>query len=128
MTTPVPTAAPARETSATSAVADTGAVQDVLGRYRTAFSRLNASAAASVWPSVDAKALGKAFERLETQELEFDRCDVVVTGTSAVATCGGRARYVPKVGNKSPHVESRQWRFDLRKANETWRIETVSAR
>ena len=62
------------------------------------------------------------------QEIEFDRCDVVVTGSRAVATCRGRARYVPKVGNKSAHVESRQWRFDLRKANESWRIETVSAR
>ena len=100
----------------------------MLGRYRAAYSGLNAGAAASVWPTVDAKALAKAFERLETQEIEFDRCDVVVTGARAVATCGGRARYVPKVGNKNPHVESRQWRFDLRKLNERWLIDAVSAR
>ena len=121
-------AASAAETAIASRAADDGAVHDVLGKYRSAYSRLNASAAASIWPTVDAKALGKAFERLETQEIEFDRCDVVLTGSRAVATCGGRARYVPKVGNKSAHVEARQWRFDLRKANETWLIEGVSAR
>jgi hypothetical protein len=123
-------AAAAADTSPTTSrvAADSSAVQDVLGRYRTAFSGLNAGAAASVWPTVDAKALAKAFERLETQEIEFDRCDVIVTGARAVATCGGRARYVPKVGNKSAHVESRQWRFDLRKLNERWLIDAVSAR
>ena len=66
-------------------------------------------AARAVWPTVDAKALGRAFDQLQQQTLEFDECAIAVTGARAVASCGGNARYVPKVGNKSPRTEARQW-------------------
>jgi pyruvate/2-oxoglutarate dehydrogenase complex dihydrolipoamide acyltransferase (E2) component len=119
---PSPTAVPPPPNTATIAV------QAAVGRYQSAFSALNAGAALSVWPSVDAKALERAFERLETQALEFDRCVITVTGVLAEAVCAGRARYVPKVGNKSAHVESRQWKFHLRKTAEAWLIHSVNAR
>jgi hypothetical protein len=99
-----------------------------LGRYRTAFSGLNASAAGVVWPTVDQKALGKAFERLERQSLTFENCTIDVRGVRALATCKGSADYVPKVGNKSPRTDSRQWTFNLHKANEQWLIDAVNSR
>ena len=46
---------------------DTGEIQAVLGRYRTAFSVLDSAAATAIWPTVDSKALGRAFARLEEQ-------------------------------------------------------------
>ena len=100
----------------------------MLGRYRSAFSALDASAARTVWPSVDARALGRAFDQLEQQQLQFDSCKITVSGGSATAACGGRARYVPKVGSKSMRDERRQWTFDLTKVNDAWRIERVASR
>ena len=97
----------------------------MLSRYRDAFSVLDAGAAKAVWPTVDEKALGRAFDQLQQQTLEFDECAITVTGAGAVASCGGNARYVPKVGNKSPRTEAREWRFSLRKVNEEWLIEAV---
>jgi hypothetical protein len=99
-----------------------------LSRYRTAFSGLDASAAGAVWPSVDQKALGRAFARLEQQRLTFESCAIDVRGLRAVATCKGTADYVPKVGNKSSRTDSRQWVFDLRKVEERWLIDTVNSR
>ena len=100
----------------------------MLGQYRNAFSVLDSGAAKAVWPSVDARALGRAFDRLEEQAFEFNRCDIAVTGARATASCAGRARYVPKVGNRSPHYEPREWRFNLRKVEEAWLIEQVDSR
>ena len=107
---------------------EANAIEGVLGRYRHAFSTLDAGAARAVWPSVDARVLGRAFDQLEQQELEFQKCDIVVTGARATAACGGRARYVPKVGSKSPRDERRQWTFSLRKADDRWLIEGVASR
>ena len=75
---------------------EAGAIQAVLGRYRTAFSRLDAGAASAIWPSVDLKALSRAFERLERQELVFNNCHIAILDARAVASCGGSARYVPR--------------------------------
>ena len=115
-------AAPRNSTS------ETGAIQVVLGRYRTAFSDLDAHAATAVWPSVDAKALQRAFGRLERQNLTFDTCQIAVKEARAVASCGGTARYVPSVGNRSRHDERLKWEFNLRKVDDAWLIDTVSAR
>ena len=51
---------------------ETGAIHTVLGRYRNAFSGLDSGAARAVWPSVDVRALDRAFDRLEEQALEFE--------------------------------------------------------
>jgi hypothetical protein len=138
-TTPSPSApvpvtparpAPATETApaAPAEVLDTQAIQRVLGQYRNAFNVLDSGAAKAVWPSVDARALSRAFDRLEEQAVQFSECNIAVTGVRATASCAGNAKYVPKVGNRSPHYEPRQWRFNLRKVDEGWLIEQVDSR
>jgi hypothetical protein len=107
---------------------DTGAIQTVLSRYRTAFRDLDAGAAQVVWPGVDAKALRRAFERLERQDLSFNSCQIAVKEILAVASCDGTATYVPRVGNRGRHDERLQWEFKLRKLDDAWVIDSVSAR
>jgi hypothetical protein len=107
---------------------ETGAIQTVLSHYRTAFRDLDAGAARAIWPSVDAKALGKAFESLERQDLIFNSCQIAVRDVRAVASCDGTARYVPRIGNRDLHDERRSWEFKLRKVDDVWLIDTVSAR
>ena len=120
------------ETNATALprmpASETGAIQTVLSQYRTAFRDLDAGAARAIWPSVDAKALGKAFDSLERQDLIFNSCQIAVRDVRAVASCAGTARYVPRVGNRDPHDERRSWEFKLRKVDDVWLIDTVSAR
>jgi hypothetical protein len=120
--TPLPAVAPPEPTVVTS---DTDAVRAVLDRYQSAFSHLDASKAKAIWPSVDEKALGRAFGQLERQEIVLDGCDVKVTDQRAVALCRGQASYVPRVGNKAARVEPRQWAFTLRKNGENWIIEAI---
>ena len=97
-------------------------------RYQTAYRNLDAVAARAVWPSVDTKALSKAFDRLERQDLIFDSCQIAVSAAGAVASCSGSAWYVPRIGNKAPHDDQRQWDFTLSKVAGAWLIDTVSAR
>ena len=107
---------------------DTSAIQAVLGEYQRAFSMLDVGAARALWPTLDAKALDRAFSQLDRQALEFQSCQIAVVATRAVADCGGRARYVRRVGSKNPRDEARQWRFNLRKLDDRWLIETVDTR
>jgi len=120
-----PSATGAAEPSASRV--DENSVREVLSRYVAAYNRLDAPAAKTVWPSVDAAALGRAFNRLESQQVEFSGCQISVAVSRAVASCAGNARYVPKVGNKRTKVEPRRWTFDLTKANNRWTIATVNA-
>jgi hypothetical protein len=108
--------------------ADTRAIENVLGRYRSALETLNAGAAAAVWPTVNEKTLAKAFEALESHAVSFDRCQIEVFSVLAEAACSGRVRYVPKVGSQTPRDEPRRWRFSLRKAGGGWQIDSVDAR
>ena len=130
-TAPVAPAATAPSVASTSEPVlnvDTRAITGVLNRYQRAFSALDASAAHAVWPSVDAKALGRAFDQLDAQTIELQGCDITVAGARAEAACGGTARYVRKVGNKGARVEPRKWRFTLRQRDEEWVIDAVDAR
>ena len=104
---------------------DTDAVRAVLDRYESAFSHLDASKAKAIWPSVDEKALGRAFGQLERQQVVLEACDVKVADQRAVAVCRGQASYVPRVGNKAARAEPRQWAFTLRKTGEGWIIEAI---
>ena len=101
------------------------AVRDVLGRYASAYRNLNAGAAKAVWPSVDEKALGRAFAGLESQAIYFTDCQVSVVIVSAKAHCVGTAQFTPKVGNKTQHLENREWTFDFQKSGEQWTIAHV---
>jgi hypothetical protein len=104
------------------AAGDEAHIRGVLTRWRTAYSALDASAAREVWPSVDARALDRAFETLKSQELRFDRCDVAVDGGSARAACVGHAVYVPRIGRHSPRATPRVWTFELKKSDRRWTV------
>ena len=106
----------------TSASTDEADIRSTLTRFRTAYSQLDASAARDVWPSVDRRALERAFQSLKSQELRFDQCSLTVTGARAQAACKGRAMYVPRIGDQSPRSTSREWTFELQKAAERWTI------
>jgi hypothetical protein len=104
------------------------AIQAVLGKYRAAYQGLDVRAARAVWPSVDGKALSKAFERLAEQQLVFDSCDIAVSsGARALASCRGSVSYVPRVG-KARRADQREWEFALTKVDDAWLIDSVSAR
>jgi len=107
---------------------DRSAIRDVLGRYRTAFNKLDAGAARQVWPTVNERTLTKAFEQLEEQNVSFDDCTIGVTGGRAEANCRGTTRFVPRVGSRSAQTEPRQWSFSLRKGTAGWLIQEVQAR
>lgn len=102
-------------------------IRAALTRWRTAYSALDASAAREVWPSVDARALARAFQALKSQELRFDRCDLTVNGGSAQAACSGQAVYVPRIGNQSPRATAREWTFELKKLDQRWTIASARA-
>jgi hypothetical protein len=120
---PVRESAPVAVTAAVnSANPDETDIRTTLTRFRTAYSQLNARAARDVWPSVDARALERAFQSLKSQELRFDHCSLTVTGARAQAACKGRATYVPRIGDQSPRYTAREWAFELKKADEGWTI------
>src|SRR5690606_769763 len=109
-------------TAPTATPRDETEVRATLGRYAAAYQDLDADAAQLVWPSVDARALSRAFSGLESQSLEFGRCDLDVRATVARADCQGRATYVRRVGSRTPQSVSRMWSFQLRKVDGTWQI------
>ncbi|MQA30722.1 MAG: hypothetical protein GEU82_12940 [Luteitalea sp.] len=125
---PLPDAPAAPPAIPTTRVTDTEAIQATLGRYRAAFSGLDANAASAIWPAVDQRALGRAFDRLEQQSLTFTSCTIDVRGIRALATCLGTADYVPKVGSKTARTDSRRWTFNLQRVDERWLIDTVDSR
>jgi hypothetical protein len=103
-------------------------VEAVLNEYARAYGQLDASAAREVWPSVDQRALARAFESLSSQSVSFDDCAIDVRGATANASCRGTASYVGKVGSGEPRIEPRTWRFELRRDGEAWKIENAEAR
>lgn len=103
-------------------------VEAVLNQYARAYGRLDASAARAVWPTVDERALARAFDGLASQNVSFDDCAIDVRGTTANASCRGTASYVGKVGSRAPRIEARTWRFELRRDGEAWKIENAEAR
>jgi len=128
----IPSAIAATPSSpAPAAVTNTGSdeqsVRAVLERYESAYSRLDAAAAGSVWPGVNQRALANAFDGLSAQTISLGRCDIRVNGGSARADCSGTARWTPKVGGGAQSA-SRQWRFDLRNAGGNWVITQATAR
>jgi hypothetical protein len=103
-------------------------IQEVLRRYQTAYDHLDAVGAKEIWPTVDVRALARAFDGLRSQDVVFDRCDLSVAGASARAVCSGRATYVRKIGSKDPQTEPRQWVFQLQKTDSSWTISQAETR
>jgi len=123
--TPAP--APAPPPPLSPEARDKAAVESVVERYRLAFSTLN-SGVSDFWPGVPSRALDKAFNDLDQQRFEFDQCRVQLNGAQADATCTGTATFVPKVGNKTPRTQPRQWSFRLVRAGNRWIIDSVQTR
>jgi hypothetical protein len=110
------------------AATDRAVIQALLNRYQNALNNLNAGEAKTLWPSVDERTLGRAFDQLEQQEVVFDACQTAITGLRAVASCQGHASYVPKVGKKLERIEAGRWTFKIRKSEGGWVIEGVESR
>lgn len=124
-----PAAGPASPAAgASSQELEARAIERVLGRYRSAFNQLDAGAALTVWPTVNRRTLARAFEQLEGQVVSFDGCDIQIADRFAEAACHGSARYVPKVGSRTPRDGARRWTFRLRKTADRWLIDRVDAR
>jgi hypothetical protein len=104
------------------------AVHRVLQRYEKAYTQLDASAAAAVWPSVDRRGLAQVFARLEQQNLTLRDCVVAVSEDDATAECAGVLVYVPRVGNATRRTETHSWIFQIQRKGEDWRIVQVTAR
>lgn len=105
------------------------AIRALLEQYGNAYSRLDARAARAVWPGVDVEALARAFDALESQDIDFERCDVQVDGTAARAACRGTSTWVPRVGERRARRDTREWTFRLVRAPDAqWRIQSASMR
>ena len=107
---------------------DEARVSELLNTYARAYNQLDASLAHQVWPSVDERALARAFSALSSQSISFADCKISVKELTAIAACRGYATYVGKVGGRGTRTEPRQWRFDLRRGEQGWRIDTVDTR
>ena len=103
-------------------------IQRTLGQYRSAYQRLDAQAAQAVWPSVDVRALARAFDTLSSQELAFETCLFDIAGPGCDRSMPRKRNLHPKVGGRGPKAERRQWTFRLRKVDEAWKIESAQAR
>ncbi len=97
-------------------------VRQVLRDYAQAFERLDVQAAKALWPTVDDRALQRAFQQLDSQQLKFASCGVAVTGRDANARCRGEATYRPKVGSRVLRLTAREWTFNLSRDNDRWQI------
>ena len=122
-----PIAEPIATTARVDPSRDEEHIRTTLTQWRTAYSHLDANAARAVWPSVDVRALERAFQSVKSQELSFDHCDFTVNGARAQAACTGRASYVPRVGNPSPKTNAREWKFELTRSDERWTIAPATA-
>jgi hypothetical protein len=122
-----PAAAAVESESTSRLAAATAAIRRTLDQYEAAYSQLDASAARAVWPTVDQRALARAFDGLAAQEISLNACDVLVNGATARATCSGQATWTAKVGG-GRQTQPRRWAFELRSADGTWQIVRADTR
>jgi hypothetical protein len=101
----------------------------VLHQYRRAVERMDARAAQAVWPSLDARALARAFTGLESNSLAFEDCGVTISaGEMAQAQCRAVATYLPKVGRRKPVNAQHEYTFTFSKTGGDWRIDSAAIR
>jgi hypothetical protein len=106
---------------------DESGIRTALLRYEAAYNSLDAKAATSVWPSVDQRALGRAFDGLLSQRVSLGLCDITVIGDVGGASCAGKARWEPKIGG-GLQTADRHWNFNLRRTGDGWKIEEILVR
>jgi len=125
---PPAAAAPAPAASAVSVVAvEQNAVLEILREYTRAYQALDVKATAAVWPSVDRRALTRAFSTLKSHQLELEDCRVTIADTSATSHCRGMVEYVRKIGSDTPRTGYQDLVFKMRKLGGDWFIDEVSA-
>ena len=113
------------------AAAEAAAVEGInaaLRRLQLAYEQRDARLAKAVWPTVNERALARAFEGLRSQRVTFDRCRMNVLSVSADVECRGVTNYVPRVGSQDQRTESRHWTFRVRKGDDQWLITNAEAR
>jgi hypothetical protein len=103
------------------------AIRTALNRYESAYNRLDVDAVRTIWPSLDQRALTRAFDNLTSQRVALQNCNVEVAGNTARANCSGNAAWTPKVGG-GERKSARNWTFDLSELDGSWRIVHVQAR
>lgn len=103
-------------------------VQAILARYANAYERLDAGSVKEIWPTVDERALARAFGDLQAQSITFEACDLTIGDTRATASCRGSATYVTGVGKRSNVTQKRQWTFLLERSPERWAIQEIQVR
>ena len=122
------TAPPRAAPEAVHAVArDEERIREILDRYASAYSRLDAAAATAVFPGLDRRALARAFDGLASQNVSLGACDVRVAIESAIVDCAGSATWTPKIGGGS-RKESRRWQFRLRNTAGEWQMVAAKVR
>jgi hypothetical protein len=115
------TLVPVASTASEARPVDTTAIEEVLGRYRGAYGALDPGAVQKAFPRVDRKALERNFAELDEQTLQFDDCQIDITGRDARVACRGSSHSVSK-GATRPRLESRRWDFTLSKIGSSWLI------
>lgn len=94
----------------------------VLQEYKRAYEQLDVRAAKAVYPSLDDRALSKAFHQIQEQRFRFAECGVSISGHDANARCTGNASYRPKVGSRVVRFEETEWTFSLARDEGGWQI------
>jgi hypothetical protein len=112
----------------TSEMAANYGITTTLHRLQEAFEQRDASLAKKVWPTVNERALARAFDGLRSQSITFDQCWMNIFNVSADVECRGVMTYVPRVGSQDQRTESRQWIFRIQKDEDQWFITTAEAR
>ena len=104
------------------------AITATLRRLQMAYEHRDAALAKAVWPTVNQRALARAFDGLRSQSVTFDSCWMNVFSVSADVECRGVTTYVPRVGGQYQRTESRQWTFRVEKGDDRWLITSAEAR
>jgi hypothetical protein len=112
----------------TSDLAASAGITEALKDLELAYGRRDATLAKAVWPTVNERALARAFEGLRSQSVTFDRCKMDVAGAAGEVECHGVTTYVTRVGSQDRRTESRQWKFRVKKADAGWLIVSAAAR
>ena len=90
---------------------------------------MNATAAKAVYPSVDARALSRAFAGLRSQNLHFDVCHTrMLSDREARVACEGSATFITSIGSREPRTVKREWTFALERHGDDWTISSATTK
>jgi hypothetical protein len=102
-------------------------IERTLERYQRAYRELDAPAAAALWPTVDARALKRAFSSVQEQDLVFRSCDIATSPEAATVHCVGDLTYVRRVGDTTRRAERHTWTIQLLRSGREWSVVGLSA-